>query len=155
MVGINGRAAARMDQVQPLCAPASLSIDTSATPDYSYVVVTGGVSAAAAAGGGGGSPYTDACPANEIVIGIRGRNGSEVDQLYLQCGRVTLTRGGGGAWGVAVTATGTTPVRGGSGGGFFGEDCPTGRVMTGLAGRSGTRIDAIANRCSSVTLTTM
>jgi hypothetical protein len=154
MVGVQGRGGTRIDQLQPVCAPISLSTDTSTSPDYTYRVTTGAPSPIGAAGGGGGTAYADSCPANEVVVGIRGRNGTEIDQFYVQCGRVTLTRSGA-TWGVTITSTGTTTPRGGAGGSFFSEDCPAGRIGSGLAGRSGTRIDAVAARCSTVLFTTL
>jgi hypothetical protein len=154
LVGIDGGSGSGLDRISPVCAAVSISTDTGTSPDYTYRVTTGVSSAAGTAGGTGGTAFVDRCPANELVIGIRGRSGTEVDQIWFQCGRVTVTRDASLAWVVTVTPTGTSTPRGGGGGTPFTYDCPAGRVGTGLTGRGGVRIDAVAERCSSVSFTT-
>ena len=152
LVGIDGRAGGRLDAATAICAPISMRVDTTATPEHRFLLTTGAAVSAGGAGGGGGTAFTDRCAPDEVIIGIAGRSGSEVDSLSFQCGRVSFVRSGGG-WAVSVVATGTGPAHGGTGGTGFGYTCPAGRIATGIAGRAGDRIDAISLGCSSVTFT--
>jgi hypothetical protein len=153
LIGFDGGAGVGVDRLTPVCAPISLATDTSTSPDYTYRVNTGAAGVITTVGGGGGTAFSDRCPANEIVIGLRGRSGTEIDQFSFQCARLTVARDASLSWVVIVTPTGTSTARGGGGGTPFSYDCPAGRVATGITGRSGTRIDALAARCSSVTFT--
>ncbi len=150
--GINGRAASRLDQVAGVCRALSLSANTTTSPEHTYTLATGASTTLAAQGGTGGTPFSDACAAHEVIIGIEGRSGSEVDRLSFVCGTVRLTRSGS-SFTATVTETSTSPSRGGTGGSAFSYRCPAGRVAVGLYGRDGTRIDQIGLRCAPVTFT--
>lgn len=146
-----GSSSRRIGEIQPICAP--ISVRWTGT-DYA---VRTGVPQVNLGHEGSNTCHMDGihydmCPENQVVIGMTGRFGSNVDQLRLQCASVTAT-GGPGAWSTSVgSVSHTTPVRGHtSNGSAFTFPCPAGRVGARFAGRSGDRIDRIRLDCATVT----
>lgn len=100
-------------------------------------------------GGGGGTLRTDACPAGYVLIGLRGRDGSEIDALGAICGRYELTESGTPiSYGIRTnTAEVDLTQRGGSGGSAFRYECPDGQLVRGIDGRAAARVDNIGFTC--------
>jgi hypothetical protein len=150
LVGFDGRSSDRLQQVAPACAEIFLE-STPATPEATYRVRTRNTVVLASHGGTAGTAFSDRCAADEVVIGIAGRSGAEMDALGFDCGKVTLERQGS-AWAIVITKTTTGAARGGTGGGPYQYACPTGHVAIGAKGRSGDRIDALAIYCATLTI---
>src|SRR4051794_3658693 len=131
----------------------------SATCSPVVVATTVALGPAAAAGAikgvlPGGPSADTPCPAGSVATGLQGAGGALVDRVALRCAALSPT-GTLGAVTVAPEAGGPGggapgPVRraGGPGGGAQGPyDCPAGAVATGLAGRTGDDLDALALLC--------
>jgi hypothetical protein len=147
LTGLLGRSSSTtIHRVQPVCSTYSL-LTTPGLPESSYRLTTGSPGIAGAAyGGGGGSAFDDACPAGEVVVGIRGRADDEVRRLQLQCGRISVERVGG-PWTAVTAPTVLTPARGGTSGTVFTYDCPSGHGVVMITGSAGERVDAIRVFC--------
>ncbi|MCC7537286.1 MAG: hypothetical protein IT379_13775 [Deltaproteobacteria bacterium] len=153
LVGIAGRSGARVDQIQPICAQLLFETDASTTPERTFRIRRGPVTFGLQHGGGGGTAFDDRCAGDDVVISMAGRSGSEIDQIGIECGRLTIERSGA-TWVVRVTSTGFTPARGGTGGGPFTFVCPSPGAGAGLAGRAAARLDQITLYCSALGLST-
>jgi hypothetical protein len=95
--------------------------------------------------------WTRTCPANEVVVGFRGRSGSLIDQLTFRCAPLTVAASGGG-YTVTVGTTDDLASIGGSGGNAFAQtDCAAGSVAATARIRAGDGIDAFGLGCSPVT----
>jgi hypothetical protein len=155
IAGMNFRSGSMVDRVQARCAPITLNINTTASPDYTYALQTGTLINDSVHGGTGGTARSAACSGDDVVIGITGRNGSEIDRLGFRCGRVTIQRDGSNVWRVVIVNTTSSPQYGGSGGSLFTRTCAAGQIATGLFGRAASRVDQIGLRCSQVTFPTL
>ena len=130
LVGVRGKAGARIDRVSLVCV--SLNADGS---------WNGKSSVAGAAGGGGGSEYSRECARGSAVSGIVLETGGEVDAFNLACRRLVA----GGVFGGDTNWL--APV-GGSGGHLSGPFiCPSTTPASGLHGRAGARIDRLGLTC--------
>jgi len=96
----------------------------------------------------------DQCGADEVVIGLFGREDAEVDRIGFRCGTLTIERSGG-TWEVVSTFAGNSAEHGGDGGGMFSEDCSatTHPVVRQLDGQAGSRVDGVRMFCSAVDVT--
>lgn len=92
-------------------------------------------------GGGGGDNGWWYCPGGKGVIGIRGNSGAYVDRIGVICGNVTNPN--------PVDPNNTySPLWGGGGGGWFGEDkCTSGRIVDSFNVRSGAYVDNLQAIC--------
>lgn len=148
LTAISIRAAARVDAVAGRCRTVSLATDTTGS-EHSYSLATSTtMTSLPSYGGTGGSLYNDSCGPDEVVIGIDGRSGTEVDRLSFACGKVALS-----STTATITPVRTSPNRGGTGGSAFSYRCPAGQVAVGLFGRTGRRVDRIGLRCAPVNVT--
>jgi hypothetical protein len=88
------------------------------------------------------------CLGNGVLIGLFGNAGAEVDKLGGIC-RPTRAQG---IFGVPTPGASSEEhiidALGGEGGNRFGDNCPNGQVLVGLAARSGARLDQIAGMCA-------
>ena len=131
--GLNGRAAgniASVGAVQVKCALISNVLAGSGTSNTT-----------ATTGGDLGNVFQLSCPPLYAMTGAQGRVGNNgagvVDQLAIVC-----TQLGGSA---TNTSTSVGAVNGGSV--AFALNCPSGKAVTGLQGRSGNLIDQIQLQC--------
>lgn len=92
-------------------------------------------------GGGGGDNGWWYCPGGKGVIGLRGNSGAYVDRIGVICGDVTNPN--------PVDPNNTySPLWGGGGGGWFGEDkCTSGRIVDSFNVRSGAFVDNLQAIC--------
>lgn len=91
-------------------------------------------------GGGGGTAFTIRCPAGSVMVGLKARSGSWLDQLQLKCARV---QSNGTLSGIAYSE-----IAGGSGG-LRHEDvqCPAGTVVGSMHLRYGTYVNRVVAHC--------
>lgn len=156
LMGIAGRASTRIDQVQPICAALVMETDRSARPDFGYPIRRSAAILGAPHGGAGGTAFDDRCPGNDVVIGVRVTTdmlGETLSSLSLQCGTVTASRVGL-SFGLSITPSMETPVRGGAGDTPYRSDCVSGAV-TVVDGRASTIVDRLGFGCQRLELQTL
>jgi hypothetical protein len=93
------------------------------------------------------SPWTQMCPADEVVVGFSGRSGAALDQVAFACAPWTVSNGVLSA-GAEVTLT----AAGGDGGTPYQDGCPAGQLARGSNLRSGAWIDAFGLVCGTPSL---
>jgi hypothetical protein len=133
MVGIMGNADHIVNRIVPLCgdAAAVLAGTQSATTRHAMV---GSIT---------GPAFTRVCPAGKAVKSVQLRNGTLIDQLELECERLS---GGLNQTQRLLAPVGTTAL-----GTFYRERCPVGSVMDGLNGfDDGTTIQRLGGSCLQV-----
>jgi hypothetical protein len=92
-------------------------------------------------GGGGGNNGWWYCPAGKGVIGLRGNTGAYVDRIGVICGDVSNPNPNS-------PYNTYSPLWGGGGGGWFGEDkCAPGRIVDSFNVRSGAYVDNLQAIC--------
>jgi hypothetical protein len=129
LVGVQARAGLVVDRIQGICRPVT-----------GAGAWTGSESTTVAAGGNGGSAVTRRCPANYAVSGFAGRQGQVLDQIALECTRLSA----GDAFDTSQRTL--LPAFGGSlGTAFSVTRCA--RPGRALTGRSGWYIDAMRLVC--------
>jgi hypothetical protein len=101
-------------------------------------------------GGTGGGSFADVCPAG-VAVGFVGRAGSRIDQLGVRCMSLELVEDRSASpYRYVVRASGAVSspgARGGTGGSPFIADCVAGSFVSGVRGRSGSRVDQFAFGC--------
>jgi hypothetical protein len=121
----------------------------------SAVVVLSGQTATGWHGGDGGVPYTDTCPASQVVIGYEGATFVDVDGgiktpvvsiIQGVCG--TLSVSGPASDPVAVTAGSALNARGSLQTALWSQMCPAEQVVIGFSGRTGDFVDRLAFMCA-------
>lgn len=130
VVGVTGRAGATLDRMSVVCAPRS---NLTATRTL------------ASSGGTGGQPFERLCPPGKAVRRVRGRVGTEIDQLQLICDDVN----GSGPPGSALASWRSSWLRGTQTGMPAALRCAGGGALTSLVGRAGARIDRLSGMCNS------
>jgi hypothetical protein len=131
MTGVYGRTGTKVDRLGIYCA---------------YMNDAGALGSSVkmgSYGGWGGSDKTAICPSGQLMVGLRGYSGSEVDQLRISCVSAALWLSGGGASQVTLG--------GGSGGSWFNDYCPRSYVMQALDMRTGSRVDRVQGECHQIT----
>ena len=130
LVGIHGNAGAWLNRIGAKCVEVSAEGNWVGSPVKRVT-----------AGGAGGTDFDWTCPSGFAVTGIKGRQGTYIDRLEVQCRKLS------GRW----RATGPTVALaavGGAGGTPFGPlSCPSGVPATGAWGNSGLYVDSIALKC--------
>ncbi len=96
----------------------------------------------------GTSPWTRACPQDQVITGFVGRSGTLVDQLTFRCSPLLVDPTNGTALALG-TATALAPIGGNGGQPFAQTDCATGKVATVARLRAGDGIDAFGLACSA------
>jgi hypothetical protein len=89
-----------------------------------------------AAGGNGGGPFTLACEANEVLVGVRGSTATYVNQVAPQCVRVNAS----GQWVGSPVERGITGTAGTTN---YTKSCPANSAIRGLRGRFSTYVDQL------------
>jgi hypothetical protein len=152
IVGFQGRSGLLIDQLEPLCAPISLSTNSSGAT-YTYPVVVGAPVSAGAAGGAGGGPFGPFfCPANQIATGYAGRIGDDMDAFSVYCESVTFVQTGPLMFALSKSGGGYTAEAGGPGGSGFGGFCD---VVGGFWVDNSGVVSGIAARCRPLTVISM
>lgn len=97
------------------------------------------------------SPWTQLCPADQVVVGFVGRSGADLDQVAFECAPWSASNDDGGealSMGTVVTLT----AAGGDGGLPYDNPCPAGQMARGSSGRSGDWVDAFGLVCGTPAL---
>jgi hypothetical protein len=91
-------------------------------------------------GGTGGAPINVTCGAGRVLVGVSGRAGSWLDNLFLRCATVS---------GTTLRDVQTIPARIGGLGGTrnYGLQCPDGQVVKGVMVYRGIYINRIGLYC--------
>lgn len=122
MIGVHGRAGTLVDAMRVVCK----DLDTPGSPTHF----------SSQAGMNGGTPFQLNCPADQMVIGVHGRDGELIDKFGIICG----DRDGSNRW--------TSPTVGLSNGGTaFNESCNANTQLRGFTLRAGRLIDTFTPRC--------
>ncbi len=74
--------------------------------------------------------FTQTCPADQVVVGFRGRSGYLLDQVGFICAPLVVSTGATGFKLSIGTTTALTPA-GGTGGDAFQDGCPAGQIARG------------------------
>lgn len=147
LVGFDGRAGERVDQITPVCAPIDVQ-HVAGVPERSYLVRTGTPFTTGSLGGTGGSVFSARCPQHQVVIGMQGNAGARISRIGLTCGSLAIAHVAR-SWILSVASASTTASFGGGGGGAFTYACPRGTIATGASGRSADEVDQLALVCST------
>lgn len=145
IIGMRGRSGARVDRIQPQCGKLAMSISESGE----LQIEVEATEFLGQYGGGGGTEFQLECRDNEIVVGLGGRSGAELDRLRLACAPLTFVYDQEGAILVTHGEVEHTFAVGGDGGSSFDSTCPAGQVATRAFGRSGARVDRLGLTCRS------
>lgn len=158
LMGIAGRAAGTLVQIQPICAELFMTVELR-IPENAYPVFRGDPVLGDPHGGTGGTAFDDRCTGDDVVIGVWGATTddsggtlSTLTGIALQCGTVRVVRTGL-SWARTITPTDMTPMRGG-GGTSFHEDC-AGGVVSGVSGQAASSVTGLTFACQRVTLQTL
>jgi hypothetical protein len=120
------------------------------------VIVLRGQTATGWHGGDGGDPYTDTCPASQVVTGYVGATFVDVDGggpltpvvsvVQAVCGAVHLA--GDASDTIAVSPGSVLNARGSMQTALWSQMCPDEQVVVGFSGRSGNFVDRLAFVCA-------
>jgi YVTN family beta-propeller protein len=136
LVGVHGRYQTVINQIGPQC----VQVDQ-------FGRWIGDPVQRPATGTATGTAFNKVCPRDFAVSGFRGRSGSTVNQLELECRALT------GTGGLTGTATSLGPDGGTGGTPQPLQACGTGNPVYGLYGRSGTQIDSFGVLCRTAVIT--
>jgi hypothetical protein len=105
-----------------------------------------------------GTPFSDSCPAGQVLIGIGGSTGQWIDSLYGVCGTLGLTTSTTTTpytYAVTITSGTTLPTRGTNGGTdtTWLASCPANEAVVGIAGNSGIAMDQLVLSCAPLLVT--
>jgi hypothetical protein len=102
----------------------------------------------------GGTPFPDACPAGQALIGFAGSlgavNGAH-GQIGGRCGRLDVVPAGTG-WEIRVSTGEVLPTRGRHAAQAWTRECPANQVLVGFGGRGGLLVDQLTFRCAPLTI---
>ncbi len=150
IIGFQGQySGSRLLRMRAVCGTVSLVESTSTNP-YRYTITRSGAQAYTTnRGTESGSTYSYQCPTGQVVTGIRGREGGNIDAFGYSCSALNIN-GSPGSYTVTHGSGSSSAQYGGNGGDPFSFTCPSGQVANSVFGRYGSRIDAIGIRCTSV-----
>jgi cysteine-rich repeat protein len=103
-------------------------------------------------GAGGGIRFDDACPAGEVMIGIRGEWQTVIERMQIVCGQIDVTETGD-EWTFTVSEATVLPERGTSTGTPFMAMCPADNAVVGFSGRADQKLDAVGLSCAPLGVT--
>ena len=104
------------------------------------------------AGMAGGATFDDACPAGEVLIGVRGNWSPYLRQMQAVCGTIVLQDLGGLT--VTVGENTVLDLRGSVAGDTeYDATCPADHAVVGFGGYDGLVIDQLTIHCAPVELT--
>jgi YVTN family beta-propeller protein len=95
-------------------------------------------------GGAGGGPFTLACEANEVLVGVRGSTATYVNQVGPRCVRVNQS----GQWIGSPVDRGIT---GSAGTATYSKTCPVNSAISGFRGRFSQYVNQLDFECQALT----
>jgi hypothetical protein len=144
--------AAPIDAAVDAPPPIDAAVDAAGAP----VLELGAGTDTAQRGAQNGTPFDDACPAGQVLIGFAGSlqavNGAH-GQIAGRCGALSVAAGSGGGFDVRLTDGATLPTRGIGSASPWIRTCAANQVVVGFGGRSGSLLDRLVVRCAPLTLT--
>jgi hypothetical protein len=96
------------------------------------------------------TPVTLLCPSDQMVVGLKSRSGSFLDQVEFGCAALNLSLVGSTYQLTVGAITWLTPL-GGNGGSAAQDTCPSNQVVTGTHTEEGGLLTSIALLCSRPT----
>jgi len=94
-------------------------------------------------------PLSVICPSDQMVVGFRGRSGSDIDQLVFLCAPLAIS-GASPNFVLSIgPTTESTPLGGPGGNPFNPIQCPAGQVAIGDEGRAAFTINAFGLLCAA------
>jgi hypothetical protein len=132
-------------QIQALCG----KINLTGSGPWNITTTTGTV--LPMRGGSGSAPWSEVCPANQMVVGFMAKFMQRIDTLSFSCAGLVVSSDGsmiseGTVTALPLVGTGvtTTTVR---------SSCPTGSVATVSNFNAGVALNVFGIECSSISLT--
>ena len=106
----------------------------------------------------GGTPFSDPCPAGQVLIGVGGATGSWIDAIYGICGSVGLQVSSSTTpytYAVTISAGATLPLQGVVGGtdSTWQVTCGPNQAVVGVAGNAGAAMDHVVLSCAALSIT--
>ena len=129
--GLYGRWGASVDAVGLLCR----SEDTAAAFPFFTASKTSSFGSST-----GGSPFALSCHSDEVLVGVSGRSGGNLDKLAPLCAKVDEW----GKWSSDVIGRGAA---GNNGGSPFSRLCPADQAVSGFGVRTGAYVNHITLQC--------
>jgi len=93
-------------------------------------------------------PTSRRCPANTMLVGVRGHAGQFMDEIAFGCAPLTLSLVGA-SYVATVGAVSWLTADGGTGGAAFSSPCPAGQVSPGSAIDAGTVLNGFSVFCAT------
>jgi hypothetical protein len=133
----------QLRSLRATCASLTISGDTT------YVVKTIAQETLPQIGTMAGSvQLSEVCPSDQMVVGFRGRSGSDIDQIVLLCAPLAIS-GASPNFVLSIGPTSELPPLGGPGGNPFDPvACPAGQVAIGNEGRAAFTLNAFGLLCA-------
>jgi hypothetical protein len=94
----------------------------------------------------GTDSYSQTCPPNQVVVGVRGHSGTRVDQISFRCAELAISVTDPSR--LVETSSTWLPPSGGDGGNAFEGGCPEGHLVHGY----GVRIDSVVKLVETIWL---
>lgn len=98
----------------------------------------------------GGIAYDDTCPANQVLVGLRGAVTGAVSQMRVICGELSLVDRG--TIDLAVNEGAIFPLRGTLMGVPYDATCPQGSAIIGFNGSADFLVDSLTISCAPLSL---
>lgn len=149
--GLHGSAGRLVDSIGLLCTKIWIAIgDSGGTREYKVAVqpTVHGV----LVGGSGGSSFELGCPDGEILGGIFGRAGTQVNRIGVECVRPVVHENDDGTLRLELLDGARLGPEGGTGGTSFTYDCGGTRAAVGMRGRAGTYVDKFGVICERLSV---
>jgi hypothetical protein len=104
----------------------------------------------------GGSEFDDTCPNGEVLVGLSGRYGGNIDRVRGHCGAVSLVEDTSTTpytYSVAIGAGSNLPVHGYNVTDPYSIQCPSGTMAVGLSGSATDSVTALELHCAPLNVT--
>lgn len=155
LIGVAGQAASTLQQLKPICAAMSFTVDTDGVPDDIFTIEQGSPVDLMAFGNPGTETLRHVCPEG-FVLRITGDADFNVDSIQLHCGTFTIERTASfSTWRIRLDYTMSLPQVGSFGGmtSPFQFECPPNAVVTGLSGSDNMlRVTRLSATCTTIGL---
>jgi hypothetical protein len=159
----DGPADADLTTTDVLLADVVLPVDAPSTPDAVAGCTSSGTLACPKGvtfadpvatlqvGGSGGQPFTEDCPAGQVLVGYAGAQTGQgyIGRIQATCGLVQISSA---TLAVTISAGATLLQHGNANGMPWTITCPADQAIVGFGGRSGAYVDQLAFRCAPLSI---